>query len=380
MDLMPLAAVATWAVLTVIFVRRSGLYRSAPPAVRDALALRLPSFERLRRIETISGREVHFDVVYVGPESYGNSERDAYRSTLTIRGALPTWVSFGLDASQLSLHPSDPANLWGEILFGELPVELPASGLLLGSDGNLVFESTPSPFPPDLSAIVQKLQPFLNAPPNLAETLERYVEGPSPAGAVAFSILWRQSPFEELTSRLARRHRDTHDEALAAVIAAYDGPRGETRLLAMMATSSHAGVRETAMTALLAEGRLEPLLRVDPERVPEGLRLQHVEALLRFRDPASEATAISYLHWEDTRSAALDLIAAVGGRASMGPLVALQAAKVDPDGALGLDVTVELVRGRLTSEGAARGGLALAEPDPEGAMSLSGERTPKERS
>ncbi|MEQ9497720.1 MAG: hypothetical protein RIT81_12700 [Deltaproteobacteria bacterium] len=353
----------------------------------------LARFRRRKRnnaTEVVCGHVVVHEHRHLGTRSVGGRRIDIWRNVTTIQGALPEWVSFGWLTDGGHGTPSDPNAVWAEILLGPAPM-LSEGGTVYATHGDLVYETRPAPSPPRSAALVDAATPFLESKPDVVVELVRYVDAKSaPANAVAFSILARKCPDKTSARELAERHREQADVGLAAAIAAFEYPRGRERLLAIMNERASAEAKKIALRALVQHRDAEGLIAIHPSAVPSALAITYLEALGQTRRPEAETAALHFLEHEGLTETALDVLAAVGGRNSIPRLLALRSKGFDKEDALGLDTTIELVRGRIAEDGGARGTLSLADEGAhggavsladaaDGAVSLAGEGAPARR-
>ncbi len=297
---------------------------------------------------------------------------DLWRNTTTIRGALPEWVAFGWTVDGHRVEPDSRNTLWVDLIFGAGP-DLPEGGVVYASRGDLVYDSVIDAAPPPSRFLVRGASRFLRDQPDIAKALEAYVEGGPPAAAVAFRILARAFPDRSVAERLAARHRASDDTFLAAEVAAFELPSSRARVVAMIGGDAPVAARTTLLEALVERRDGEGLAAIQPERVPPGSVATYLEALRDTRPPEAEAIALHFLAKDTESRAAVDVLATVGGLASIALLLEKQAAGLDRDGALGLDVTIELVRARIaaTRGDAVAGGLAIAGGEDAGGLSIT---------
>lgn len=290
-----------------------------------------------------------------------------WKNVTTIQGALPPWAAFGWTVDTRGAGaPRDHNTLWAEIILGPAPM-LATGGTVYAAHGDLVFETPPGVDPRPSRDLIDAARPFLQKKPYLIDELARYVEANLvPANAIAFRILARSCPDKRHAHALADRHRASADPGLAAAIAELEYPAGKERLVEIVNGSAPADAKKIALRTLVSKRDADGLAAVIPASVPSELAAEFIEALGRTRRHEAEAAALFFLRHETAAKTALDVLAAVGGRDAITPLLELKASGVDSEEAAGLDITIELVRGRIAQDGGARGTLSIAEGEGQG--------------
>jgi hypothetical protein len=320
-----------------------------------------------RRAGTASSEEVcghtvlhHRAYTHSGFRATRNVELE--QNVTTIQGMLPDWVHFGWPVERRGDGaPRDANALWIEIILGPAPALL-EGGTVVAANGNMTFETRPAAFPPSSRGLVEAARPFLERKPDVVAELIRYVDaGLSPSNAVAFRILSRSCPDKRPARDLARRHRDHADPGLAAAIAELEYPRGRERLVAIVNGTAPEDAKKIALRVLIHRYDRALLAQIDPAAVPGAVAGEYLEAIGRTKRPEAERAALHFVEDDVMRKTALDVLAAVGGRASIERLLALQSSGFDRDEALGLTTTIEVVRSRIAQDGGARGTLSLAD-------------------
>ncbi|MEQ8280526.1 MAG: hypothetical protein RMA76_14415 [Deltaproteobacteria bacterium] len=351
------------AIGTVIQYRRRQVRRAG-----ELLASPSPS----ARAETVNGFRVTHHREDVGQHSLGGTGEPLplYRNTTTIHGVLPEWVAFGWTVAPHAVDPDSRNTLWVHLIFGEYP-DLPNGGTVYASKGDLVYDSIVDDAPPASATLVQAARRFVEGLPDVVAALEGYVERGAPSAAVAFRILARSCPDRTVAERLAARHRGTTDEALWTEVAAFELPKSRDRVVTKVNGDASIEARSVFIGTLVENKDVEGLAAIDPVRVPAGSVEAYLETLRLAKHPKAEAAALYYFEERRDIGAALQALTTVGGRASIGPLLAYQQSATGAH-ELNLDLTIEMVRARIAAEvGAERGRLAIAGGDEAGGLSLA---------
>ncbi len=351
------------AIGTVIQYRRHQLRRASE-------LLALPSL--MTRAETLNGFHVTHQREDVGERALGGTGETVslYRNTTTIHDVLPAWAAFGWTVAPHAVQPDSRNTLWVHLVFGEHP-DLPNGGTVYASKGDLVYDTPVDDAPPASDALVQAARRFVEALPDVVFALEDYVGRGAPSASVAFRILARSCPDSATAERLAVRHRGTSDEALWAEVAAFELPASRDRVVAKVNGDASVEARSVLIDALVERKDADGLAAIDPARVPAGSVEDYLETLRLAKHPKAEAAALYFFEQRVEIGAALQALTAIGGRASIGPLLAYQQS-VTGAYELNLDLTIEMVRARIAAEvGGERGRLAIAAGDEAGGLSLA---------
>ncbi|MEQ9497718.1 MAG: hypothetical protein RIT81_12690 [Deltaproteobacteria bacterium] len=339
---------------------------------RASELLELPGSTR-PHAETLNGFRVTHQREDMGERSVIGASRDTvpvYRNTTTIFEVLPAWVGFGWTVEPHAVRPDSRNTLWVHLIFGERP-DLPDGGTVYASKGDLVYDTIIDDAPPGSDALVQAARRFVEALPDVVVALEDYVSRGAPSASVAFRILARSCPDAATAERLAVRHRGTSDEALWAEVAAFELPASRDRVVAKVNGDASVEARSVLIDALVERKDADGLAAIDPARVPAGSVEDYLETLRLAKHPKAEAAALYFFEQRVEIGAALQALTAIGGRASIGPLLAYQQS-VTGAYELNLDLTIEMVRARIAAEvGGERGRLAIAEGDEAGGLSLA---------